>query len=127
MGHKVKEVFVNDDALHVVRGSEVWRFTDNGKELYQRERVQFTDGGASEEFVNFFTGELVELLEASAVYGAELEAVKDAIKTTLVAGLMRSFEHLRKIHQSVSVRILSSTGCNSTRTLRVCFGMHTKT
>ena len=47
----------------------------------------------------------MELLEASAVYGNEREAVKDAIKTTLVEGLMRSFEHLRKIRRSVSVRI----------------------
>jgi len=102
---KIKDVFVNDDALHIVRVSQVWRFKDNGKEPSQWETVQFTDGGASEEFVEFFTGELVELLEASAVYGNEREAVKDAINTTLVEGLMRSFEHLRRIRQSVSVRI----------------------
>jgi hypothetical protein len=101
----IKDAFVNDDALHVVRGSEVWRFKDNGKEPSQWERVQFTDGGASEEFVEFFTGELLELLDASALYGNEREAVKDAIKSTLVEGLMRSFEHLRKIRQSVSVHI----------------------
>jgi hypothetical protein len=57
---QIKDVFVNDDALHVVRGSEVWRLKNKGKEPSRWERVQFTDGGASEE--------LVEFLEASAVY-----------------------------------------------------------
>jgi hypothetical protein len=91
--------------LHFVRGSEVWSVKDNGKEPNQWEQVHFANVGTSEEFVDVFSGEFLELLDASAIVGDEREAVKDAIMTILMEGLMPAFEHLRKIRQSVSTPI----------------------
>ena len=105
MDNTIKGAFVKDDALHFVRGSDVWSVKDNGKEPYQWSKVHFANVGSSEEFVNIFSGEFLELVDASAIYGDEREAVKDAITTILVEGLMPAFEHLRKIRQSVSIPV----------------------
>jgi hypothetical protein len=48
------------------------------------------------------SGELLELVDASHIFGAERDAVKAAIMTILVEGLMPAFEHLRKIRLSFS-------------------------
>jgi hypothetical protein len=102
MADKIKGVFVKDDALHIVCGSEVWSVKDNGKEPNQWPKVHFANVGTSEEFVDLFSGECLELVDGSAIFGDERKAVKDAIMTTLIEGLMPAFEHLRKIRQSIS-------------------------
>ena len=102
MADKIKGVFVKDNALHIVCGSEVWSVKDNGKEPNQWPKVHFANVGTSEEFVDLFSGECLELVDGSAIYGDERKAVKDAITTTLIEGLMPAFEHLRKIRQSIS-------------------------
>src|ERR1700733_12377694 len=102
MADKIKDVFVNDDTLHSVCGSEIWRVKDNGREPNQWPKVHFANFGCSEEFVDLFSGEFLELVDASAIYGDKRKAVKDAIMTILIEGLMRAFLHLCKIRQSVS-------------------------
>lgn len=105
MDDKIKGVFVKDGALHIVCGSQVWSVKDNGKEPNQWPKVYFANVGTSEEFVDLFSGEFLELVDASAIYGDEQRAVKDAIMTILIEGLMPAFEHLRKIRQSVSTPV----------------------
>ena len=102
MADEIKGAFVKDNALHFARGSDVWSVTDNGKEPNQWKKVHFASVGTSEEFVEQFSGEFIELLNASDIFGAERAAVKDAILTILFEGLMPAFEHLRKIRQSVT-------------------------
>lgn len=80
MADKIKGVFVRDNAP----------------------KVHFANVGSSEEFVDLFSGEFLELVDGSAIYGDERKAVKDAFMTILIEGLMPAFEHLRKIRQSVS-------------------------
>src|SRR5581483_4167724 len=58
--------------------------------------------GTSEEFVETFTGEILELADASLIFGAEREAVKNAIMILLTEGLIPSFEHLLKIRLSIA-------------------------
>jgi hypothetical protein len=102
MADKIKDVFVKDGALHAVCGSEIWRVKDNRGEPNQWPKVPFANFGSSEEFVELFSGEFLELVDASAICDDRRKAVKDAIMTTLIEGLMRAFEHLREIRQSVS-------------------------
>ncbi|MGC2160608.1 MAG: hypothetical protein WA634_01745 [Silvibacterium sp.] len=102
MADKIKGAFVKDNELHFVRGSDVWSVKDNGKEPNEWTKVHFANIGTSEEFVELFSGEFLELVDASTIFGEEREAVKEAIMTILVEGLMPAFEHLRKIRQSVS-------------------------
>src|ERR1035437_8965771 len=105
MANEIKGLFVRDNALHFVRGSDVWSVKDNGKEPNEWTPVHFANVGTSEEFVEQFSEEFLELVDASTIFGAEREAVKNAIMTILVEGLMPAFEHLRKIRQSVDVPI----------------------
>lgn len=105
MTDAIKGAFVKDNALHLVRGSDVWSVKDNGKEPNEWTKVHFANVGTSEEFVEIFSGELLELIEASAIFGAEREAVKNSIMTILIEGLMPAFEHLRKIRLSVRIAI----------------------
>lgn len=101
----IKGALVKDDALHLLRGSNVWSVKDNSKEPSEWTKVHFANVGTSEEFVELFSGELLELVDASTIFGAEREAVKNAIMAILIEGLMPAFEHLRKIRLSVSVPI----------------------
>lgn len=103
MADKIKSVFVKDNALHSVCGSEVCTVKDNGREPNEWPKVHFANFGGSEDFVELFSGEFLELMDGSAIYGDEREAVKDAIMTILTEGLMPAFVHLRNIRQSVSV------------------------
>jgi len=104
-GDAIKGMFVKDNVLHIVQGSQVVQVTNNGKEPNEWPQVQFATVGASEEFIEVFSGELLELLGASFIFGEERDAVKAAITTVLVEGLMPAFEHLRKIRLSVTHRI----------------------
>jgi hypothetical protein len=101
MADEIKGMFVKDNALHIVRGSDVWSVKDNGNEPNEWTKVHFANVGTSEEFVELFSGEFLELVDASAIFGAEREAVKNAIMTILIEGLMPAFEHLRQIRFSV--------------------------
>jgi len=105
MADEIKGVFVKDNALHFVRGSDVWSVKDNGKEPSEWTKVHFANVGTSEEFVELFSGEFLELVDASTIFGAEREAVKNAIMTILIEGLMPAFEHLRQIRLSVSTPV----------------------
>lgn len=102
MADEIKRAFVKDDALHFVRDSGVWSTKDNGKEPNEWTTIHFANVGTGEEFVEHFSGELLELVDASAIIGSEREAAKGAIMTILIEGLMPAFEHLRKIRLSVA-------------------------
>jgi hypothetical protein len=98
----IKGTFVKDNALHCLKGSGVWSVTDNGKEPNEWKMVHFANVGTSEEFIETFSGEILELVDASMIVGADRDAVKNAIMTVLLEGLMPAFEHLRKIRLSVT-------------------------
>ena len=55
----------------------------------------------SEEIIDTFSGELLELVDGSMIFGGDREAVKNAIMTVVVEGLMPPFEHLKKIRAAV--------------------------
>jgi|GEM_PF-1845078 len=106
MADAIKVAFVKDNALHFVRGSDVWSVkTVEGKEPCDWPKVHFANVGVSEEFVEQSFGEFMELLDATAIYGSERDAIKSAITAVLVEGLMLAFEHLRKIRQLASVPV----------------------
>lgn len=96
----IKSVFTKDQALHMLTGSRVLSVKDNGKEPNQWQVVRFADIGTGEEFVEVFSGELPELLDASDIHGEMLQGTKDAIMDILMEGLMPAFNHLRSIRQS---------------------------
>jgi hypothetical protein len=98
----IKDMFVKDNVLHIVQGSQIVQVRNNGKEPNEWPQVHFASVGASEEFIEVFSGELLELVDASFIFGAERDAVKAAIMTVLVDGLMKAFEHLRQIRLSVT-------------------------
>jgi hypothetical protein len=103
MADEIKGTFVKDNVLHMVRGSDVFSVTaEDGKEPNQWKVIHLANVGVSEEFVEMFSGELLELVDASHIFGTERDAVKNAITTVLVDGLMPASEHLRKIRLSVT-------------------------
>ena len=65
----------------------------------------FANVGTSEEFIETFSGELLELVDASHIHGAKRDAVKNAIMTVLTEGLMPAFERLRQIRASVTTSL----------------------
>jgi hypothetical protein len=106
MADEIKSAFVKDDSLHFVRGSDVWSVkAEEGKEPNQWQMVHFANVGTSEEFIETFSGELLELVDASHIHGAERDAVKNAIMTVLTEGLMPAFERLRQIRASVTTSL----------------------
>ncbi len=103
MGDEIKRAVVKDDALHIVRGADVWSVkSEEGKEPNEWKMVHFANVGTSEEFVETFSGEILELVDGSMIFGDERESVKNAIMTIVVEGLMPAFEHLKKIRASVT-------------------------
>lgn len=75
---------------------------DNSKEPNEWKIVHFAEIGTSEEFIEVFSGELLELLEASDIHGEKRDAMKNAIMDILLEGLMPAFLELRNIRESVS-------------------------
>lgn len=103
MADEIKDVFVKDDALHNVRRGNVWGIkAEQDKEPNEWKVTHFAGFGTSEEFVETFTGEILELVDASLIFGAEREAIKNAIMILVTEGLMPAFEHLRKIRLSIA-------------------------
>jgi hypothetical protein len=99
----IKGAFVKDDTLHVTHGGKTWTVkAETGKEPNQWKVVHFANVGTGEQFIETFSGELSELVDASSIYGEDRAALKNAITTVLVEGLMPAFEHLRKIRASVA-------------------------
>ena len=92
---------VQGKSLHLTRASGLWGVTDNGKEPSEWKVVPYATVGTSEEFIEFFSGELLELVDASNIHGADRDKLKDSIMTILTEGLMPAFEHLRKIRSAV--------------------------
>jgi len=106
MADEIKGMFVKDDSLHFVRDGQVWSVNaEEGKEPNQWQVVHFANVGTSEEFIETFSGEFLELVDASHIHGAERDAVKNAIMTVLTEGLMPAFEHLRQIRASVTTSL----------------------
>ena len=106
MADEIKGMFVKDDSLHFVRDGQVWSVTaEEGKEPNQWQVVHFANVGTSEEFIETFSGEFLELVDASHIHGAERDAVKNAIMTVLTEGLMPAFERLRHIRASVTTSL----------------------
>ena len=103
MGDEIERAVVKDDALHLVRGADVWSVkAEEGKEPNEWKMVHFANVGTSEEFIEAFSGEILELVDGSLIFGDEREAAKNAIMTIVVEGLMPAFEHLKKIRASVT-------------------------
>ena len=101
MADEIKGMFVKDDSLHVVRGSDVWSMKgDPRKEPRDWSVIHFASIGTSEEFIEVFTGEILELVDGTLIFDAERDALKRAIMTIVTEGLMPAFEHLRKIRSS---------------------------
>jgi hypothetical protein len=67
--------------------------------------VHYANVGTSEEFVEQFSGEFLELLDASTIYEPKRQELKEAILTILTEGLIPAFEHLKKIRSSVGQEI----------------------
>jgi hypothetical protein len=51
--------------------------------------------------VEQFSGEFMELIDASSIYEPQRQELKEAILTILLDGLMPAFEHLKKIRSSI--------------------------
>lgn len=75
--------------------------TDNGQEPNKWKVVHYANVGCSEEFVECFSGELLELIDASMIFDPERQELKEAILTILMEGLIPAFEHLKKIRASI--------------------------
>jgi len=103
MGDETKRAVVKDDSLHFIRGKDVWSVkAEEGREPNQWKVIHFANVGTSEEFIETFSGELLELVDGSLIFGEERDAVKAAIMTVVTEGLMPAFEHLRRIRASVT-------------------------
>jgi hypothetical protein len=102
MDEKINRALVQGDSLHLTRNSSVWSVTDNGKEPNEWKIVHYAAVGTSEEFIDFFSGELLELVDASAIYGSDRDKLKNSILTTLTEGLMPAFEQLKKVRLSLA-------------------------
>lgn len=100
MDEKINGAFVQGKSLHLTRSSDLWSVTDNGKDPSEWDVVHYATMGTSEEFIEFFSGELLELVDASNIHGADRDKLKGSILTILTEGLMPAFEHLRKIRLS---------------------------
>jgi hypothetical protein len=74
---------------------------DNHKEPNQWKVAHYANVGSSEEFVEQFSGEFLELIDASQIYEPQRQELKEAILTILFEGLIPAFEHLKKIRASV--------------------------
>jgi hypothetical protein len=105
MSDEITHLFVSDKSLHVARGSDIWSFKDNGKEPNEWDKVHFSDKGTSEPFVEFFCGEMMELIDASTIYGENRQKLKKSIITILTDGLLPAFVQLAKIRSSVSIPV----------------------
>ncbi len=79
--------------------------TDNGKEPNEWKVLHYANVGSSEEFVEQFSGEFLELIGASSIVEPKSQELKDAILTILMEGLIPAFEHLKKIRSSVGQEI----------------------
>jgi hypothetical protein len=98
---KIKGAFVHGNSLHLTRDSSVWSIKSNGKEPNEWTAVHYAAVGTSEEFIDFFSGELLELVDASTIYGSDREKLKNSIMTILTEGLMPAFEQLKRIRLSL--------------------------
>ena len=98
----IKRAVVGGGVLHLVRGSGVWSVkAEDGKEPNEWKSVHFANIGTSEEFIEVLTGEILELVDGSQIF-LERDAVKGAIMTVVMEGLMPAFEHLKKIRLSIT-------------------------
>jgi hypothetical protein len=96
---------VGNKSLKLFQGSNVYSTTDNGKEPNEWKVSHWANVGTSEEFVEQFSGEFLELIDASSVFEPHRQELKEAILTILMEGLMPAFEHLKKIRSSVGQEI----------------------
>ena len=99
----VKGLFVKGGKLHIVKGSEIWSLkAEDGKEPNQWKTAHFASVGTAEEFIEVFSGEILEIVDGGTIFDEERAAVKNAIMTVLLDGLMPAFEYLRKIRASIT-------------------------
>jgi hypothetical protein len=102
MDKAITGMFVKGNSLHLVRGSDIWSVTDNGKEPNQWDQVLFANVGGSEEFIQQLSCELPELVGASSIHGEDRKRVEESIMVLLTEGLMPAFENLKRIRLSIS-------------------------
>ena len=100
---------------------------DNGKEPNEWKVVHYANVGCSEEFVEQFSGEFLELIDASSIFDPERQELKEAILTILMEGLIPAFEHLRKIRASVGQEIPVLNRMQLYEDFSRYCGTHTKT
>jgi hypothetical protein len=105
MSDKISLMFTIGDSLHIARGNDMWSLTANGKEPSEWEKLHFADVGTSEEFVEIFAGEFMELVDATNIHGDERKDLKESLSTILTDGLMPAFDDLRMIRSSIGKRV----------------------
>jgi hypothetical protein len=79
-------------AIHSIR--------DTGGKPSGWELKLFANISGSEDFLMQLAMEMPELVDASMIYGQQRDALKEAILTISVEGLMPAFEHLKKIRNA---------------------------
>jgi hypothetical protein len=100
----IKAAFAAGESLNIVRTSGMFSVEANGKEPKDWNVVHFADIGTDEEFVHFFSGELLRLADGSMIFD-QREQLKQAIAATLIEGLMPAFERLKNVRASVGQRL----------------------
>jgi hypothetical protein len=86
----IEAVFVSGKSLNIVRTSGMFSVENNGKEPKYWDVVHFADIGNEEEFVHFFSRELLSLVDGSMIFD-EREQLKQPIAAVLIEGLMPAF------------------------------------
>ena len=118
---------MSDKSLKIIQGSTIMSTTHNRKEPNQWKVMHYANVGSSEEFVDQFSGEFLELIDASLIFEPQRQDLKEAILTIMFEGLMPAFEHLKKIRASVGQAMPVLNRMQLYEDSAVCCGMRTKT
>jgi hypothetical protein len=65
----------------------------------------FANIGSAEEFMQFLTAELPELVDAAVITAVERQQIKEAVLLVSFDGIMPAFERLKEIRASVGKRM----------------------
>lgn len=101
----IKGAYQHGGELHLQAANKNLSHEINGGEPNDWEVTLFAEMGSGEPFIECFSGEFLELLEAANIHREKKEAVKDAIMDILMEGLMPTFTDLRKIRESATTQL----------------------
>src|SRR5258707_10926231 len=76
-------VAMSDKSLNIVYGSKMYSTADNGKEPNEWKGVHYANVGCSEGFVEQFSGEVLELIDASSIFEPKRQELKGTNFTIL--------------------------------------------